>query len=220
MNSLRNLTYSIALSAIALSATYGNAMAGSAAHAHMGHVATGWKDTPAKMGLLPTAIEEAKIAAFHAGLAAQKPDNLKWMQTHTHHVLHAVDASTEAKGPGKGYGVLKAAAGAAKHIGIAAKQKDASDDVKTHAVHVATSARNTVERAKHIVTIGKKILATNSAKAASKLVKQMAAITNELLAGHDANGDGQITWQKDEGGLSVANKHLTIMYKLEGIKMM
>jgi len=220
MHLLRNLTYSIAISAIAISAAYGNAMAASAAHTHMGHVATGWKDTPEKTGLLPTAIQEAKIAVFHAGLAAKKPNDLKWMQTHTHHVLHAVDASTEAKGPGKGYGVLKAANGVIKHIGLAARQKDASDDVKTHAVHVATSAQNTVDRAKRIVVIGKKILAAKSAKTASGLVKQMATLTGELLAGHDANGDGQITWQKHEGGLTVANKHLTIMYKLEGMKMM
>ncbi len=37
------------------------------AHAHIGHVATGWKDTPDKKGLLPTAVAEAKIGSIRAG---------------------------------------------------------------------------------------------------------------------------------------------------------
>ena len=49
------------------------------AHVHIGHVMTGWKDTPGKAGLLPTAIAEAKVAAIHAGFAANKSGDLKWM---------------------------------------------------------------------------------------------------------------------------------------------
>ncbi len=43
------------------------------AHAHMGHVLTGWKDTPDKKGLLPTAMAEAAIAKTHVGLALKQP---------------------------------------------------------------------------------------------------------------------------------------------------
>ena len=49
------------------------------AHAHIGHVASGWTDTPKGMGLLPTALAEAKIAAYHAGVALTKPGNLAWL---------------------------------------------------------------------------------------------------------------------------------------------
>ncbi len=56
-------------------------------HVHMGHVMTGWKDTPNKQGLFSTAKAEADIAVQHAGFAVQKPDNLKWLQTHIGHVL-------------------------------------------------------------------------------------------------------------------------------------
>ena len=217
MKTLYGITLGLALSAMAVSATTGTALAAKKSQAHMGHVSKSWGDTPGKAGLLPTAVEEAKIAVFHAGLAGKKADNLKWMQTHTRHVLNAVDPAQEAKGPGKGYGVLKAAAGAAKHIGIAAKQSDASDNVKTHAVHVAASAQNTVDRAKRIIAVAKNILAAKSAKAAAPLVKRMAGIAGELQAGRDANGDGEITWKKGEGGLAAASKHMGIMYKLEGM---
>ena len=51
------------------------------AHVHIGHVMTGWKDTPDNGGLLPTAIAEANVAAQHAGFAVSKPADLAWMKT-------------------------------------------------------------------------------------------------------------------------------------------
>ena len=86
-----------------------------AAHAHMGHTADGWGDTPEGAGLLPTAVVEAGIAAQHAALAAGAGD-LAGMKRHIAHVLNAIDPTVEASGPGKGYGVVKAAKGAATHI--------------------------------------------------------------------------------------------------------
>ena len=218
MKSNFKMTLAVVIPVMALPAMTGAALAGSMAHAHMGHVAKGWKDTPNKMGLLPTAVAEARIAAQHAGFAASKTDDLKWMKLHTHHVLHALDASLEAKGPGLGYGVLKAASGAMKHINFAAGSKDASKNVKTHAVHVAASAGNTVERAKALVALGRKILAAKTAAQAAPMVKKMAMLAGQLQTGVDANADGKITWHKGEGGLNAAVKHLGIMYKLEGLK--
>ena len=93
------------------------------AHTHIGHVMTKWSDTPKQWGFLPTAIEEAGIAAEHAGYAASNPGDLEYMQTHIKHVIHALDPSVIAKGPGHGYGVVKAASNAAMHIGVAAKSR-------------------------------------------------------------------------------------------------
>ncbi len=190
----------------------------SGAHAHMGHVTTGWKDTPDKQGLLPTAIAEAKIAAQHAGFAAGKPADLAWMKTHIGHVLHAVDPGVEAKGPGLGYGVIKAAGGAAKHIGFAAADKSASKNVKTHAVHVEASAKNAVTWGKLIVRLGKKVKAAKSAAQAAPMVKKIAQLASRLNAGEDVNGDGKISWGPGEGGLETAAKHMSFMRKGEGLK--
>lgn len=187
------------------------------AHAHMGHVTKGWNDTPDKKGLLLTAIAESKVAAQHAGFAASKPDNLNWMKTHTHHVLHAVDPSLENKGPGLGYGVVRGATGCAKHIEFAANSDGASDNVKAHAVHVATACNNTVARAKEIIAVGDNILAANDAAAAAPHVKKLKMLSDQLLTGADANGDGKITWQKGEGGLNEADKHMGFMAKGEGM---
>ena len=186
-------------------------------HAHIGHVMTGWTDTPGNAGLLPTAEEEAQIALQHATFAAQKIGDLKWMQTHTKHVLHAVDPSVEPTGPGKGYGVANAATGAAKHIDFAAASGDASENVKLHATHVATSAQNVVARVERIVERGQKVLEAKSAIAAAPFVREIKYLCEELLAGADADGDGKITWQEKEGGLDQSRAHMGFMMKGEGI---
>ncbi|MEH6825340.1 MAG: hypothetical protein V7629_15650 [Motiliproteus sp.] len=186
-------------------------------HAHMGHVTKAWGDTPDGQGLLPIAIAEAKTAVQHAGFAASKPGDLAWMQLHTRHIVHAVDPSVELKGPGLGYGVIKAAGGSAKHINFAAKSDDASKNVRTHAVHVATSSENTVTRAKEIVALGKRVIASSRAADAAPLVQQVAKLTKALLEGVDANADGKITWHQGEGGLNEANKHMGFMAKGESL---
>jgi hypothetical protein len=40
-------------------------------HLHIGHVMTNWRDTPGTRGFLPVAIDEARVAVLHAGLAAK-----------------------------------------------------------------------------------------------------------------------------------------------------
>lgn len=186
------------------------------AHAHIGHVTSGWSDTPDRQGLLPTALGEAQIAAQHADLAAKKPSDLDWMKLHVGHVLHAVDPSVEAQGPGRGYGVKKAAAGVAKHVELAAGSPGASDNVKLHAKHIATSANNTVARADRIVSLGQQVLKAQDAQQAAALVSEIQALSGALVAGQDANGDGAVSWHEGEGGLRAAEQHVGLMAKGEG----
>ena len=95
------------------------------AHLHIGHVMTNWRDTPGTRGFLPVAIDEARVAVLHAGLAA-KSASLDDIRLHAGHVLHALDPALEPKGPGAGYGVKKATAGAQQHLDFAAKADGAS----------------------------------------------------------------------------------------------
>ncbi|MEH6470362.1 MAG: hypothetical protein V7752_03855 [Halopseudomonas sp.] len=218
MKLIAGLTLSVALAVGGCTTSMDKANAeNNLSHAHMGHVTTAWSDTPDGKGFLPVAIAEAKTAAQHAGFAASKPNDLAWMQTHTKHVLHAVDPSVEPKGPGLGYGVIKAAAGAAKHINAAAMSDGASQNVAAHSVHVATASQNTVDRAKQIVVLGAQLMAATSAAEAAPLVEQIKQLSDALLAGVDANGDGTISWQQGEGGLSEAQKHIGFMVKGEGL---
>jgi hypothetical protein len=179
--------------------------------AHIGHVLISFADTPDKVGLLAIAKTEAEIAAQHAGFAARTPTNLESMKRHAAHVLHAIDPTLEAMGPGKGYGVKKAATAVAVHIEMAAKVETAPAGVKTHAEHVATAARSTVSRADEVAALAQKIVAATSAEAAAALVAQMASLAEQLVSGTDLNADGRINWGNGEGGLQQADEHMKLL---------
>ena len=178
---------------------------------HIGHVMNAFTDTPKGMGLLPTAMEEARVASVHAGLAARDPENLGAMKLHAGHVINAVDPSVVTSGPGLGYGVKRAALGVAAHIDLAAKVPGASANVTTHANHVGTSARNTVQRADAIVALAQRIQASTSASDAAALVSQLVSLTNELVLGKDADADGKVTWKEGEGGLQQCDEHVRLL---------
>jgi hypothetical protein len=178
---------------------------------HIGHVMNSFGDTPDRMGLLPVALAEARIAAQHAALAGRTPTNLEAMKLHAGHVIHAVDPTVVVMGPGRGYGVKRAAMGVASHIELAARADGAPPAVVTHSVHVATSARNTMQRADSLVAIAQRVRASSSAAEAADLVSQMVSLADQLIAGVDANADGRITWAEKEGGLQHAEEHVGLM---------
>ena len=177
----------------------------------------GFNDTPGMAGLLRVAAAEAAVAATHAGLGARTPDDLAMLKLHATHVLHAVDPTTVTlTAPGQGYGVKKAAAGVAAHIELAAGVDGASANVKTHSAHVATAARNTVKKVDQIIALAKQVGEATTAAAASALFNQMVPLAQQLMAGVDANGDGRITWEENEGGLQQAEEHVTLLLRGEG----
>jgi hypothetical protein len=182
---------------------------------HIGHVMTNFQPTPKMEGLLPTALAEAKIAAAHAAFAAKTPDNLDAMKLHAGHVIHALDPSVEAKGPGLGFGAKKAAAGVAQHIDLAAKTDGASANVKMHATHVSAAANSAAKRSDEVVALAQKVRSASSASEAAPLVAQMNTLAQELTAGTDVNKDGKVNWGEGEGGLQHAQQHMEFMVKGE-----
>jgi hypothetical protein len=178
---------------------------------HIGHVVSSFMDTPDKSGFLPMALAEAKIAAQHAGFAARTPDNLQAMQTHAGHIIHAIDPTQATGGPGKGFGMKRAAGGIAQHIELAAKEPTASPNVKTHATHIATAARATMSRGDQAIALAKQIQAATTAAAAASLMSQLVSLCDQFIAGTDINADGRIGWAGGEGALQQAQEHVTLM---------
>lgn len=179
----------------------------SVAHQFMNEVDKSASDTPHQMGYLETAIAEARTAEQHANFALSKPGDLAWMKLHTGHVLQALTG--HGKGPGLGYGVIRATRGIIRDITQAAKAKDTTANIQLHSKHVRTSARNTLKRAEKMVAIAHQIKRSSTAAAAKPLVEKLAALSKELIHGADDNGDGQITWQ--DGGLAQCQQHMQFM---------
>jgi hypothetical protein len=178
---------------------------------HLGHVVSSFMDTPDKSGFLPMALVEARIAAQHAAFSARTPDNLQAMQTHAGHVIHAIDPTQAPSGPGKGFGMKRAAGGIAQHVELAAKEPTASANVKTHATHIATAARSAMTRGDQAIALAKQIQAATTAAAAAALVSQLVSICDQLIAGSDHNADGRIGWGDGEGALQQAQDHMGLL---------
>lgn len=100
------------------------------AHVHVGHAITGWNDTPGGRGLCDVAQSDATVASEHAAFAAEGARDPAAVRLHLGHVLHAVDPTREASGPGSGYGALKALDGCIDHLGYAAAVPDASGNLR------------------------------------------------------------------------------------------
>jgi hypothetical protein len=186
-------------------------------HSHIGHVMTMWKDTPGSQGFLLAAMADAKVAATHAGYMQKSPDNLDSIKLHAGHVIHALDPSVEPKGPGSGYGVKKAAAGALQHLQLAAKSEGASKSVLTHTEHVSASLENVGQWTDAALATAQKIRAATSAAAAAPLVTELTQQLTAINSGMDGNKDGKVSWQIGEGGLEQAQMHMGFMMKAEGL---
>jgi hypothetical protein len=151
------------------------------AHLHIGHVMTNWRDTPGTRGFLPVATDEARVATTHAKLA-MKSATLDDMKLHAGHVLNALDPSVEPKGPGAGYGVKKAAAGAIQHLDFASKAEGITANITTHATPVAAGLNDVVRWADQAIAVAQKVRAASDSAEASKLVAELDSLTTQVAA--------------------------------------
>ena len=170
------------------------------AHLHIGHVVTNWRDTPGTRGFLPVAADEARVASTHAKLAV-KGATLDDMKLHAGHVLNALDPSIEPKGPGAGYGVKKATAGAIQHLEFAAKAEGVTANITTHAAPVAASLSDVGRWTDQAIAVAQKARAASDAAEATTLVAELDSLTTQIV-----------------GGLQQAQSHMGQMLKGEGLE--
>jgi hypothetical protein len=189
-----------------------------AAHLHLGHLMTNWRDTPQSVGLLTAAISDANVAAIHAKLALAAADNLAEMKLHAGHVVHALDPGIEPRGPASGYGVKRAATGALQHLDLAVQGEGSTANIKTHATHVSASLNDVLQWTDRAVAIAQQIRSSESTSDAARLVAELVALTTAITDGRDANDDGQVDWQSGEGGLQQAQTHMALLMKGEGLQ--
>jgi hypothetical protein len=170
------------------------------AHLHIGHVMTNWRDTPGTRGFLPVAVDEARVAVLHAGLAA-KSASLDDVKLHAGHVLHALDPAVEPKGPGAGYGVKKAASAALQHLEFAVKADGATPNLATHAAPAASSLANVLQWVDQAIVLAQKIRTATDRIDAAGPAADLAALVLRI---------------SDEG-LQQAQTHMGLILKAEGL---
>jgi hypothetical protein len=68
-----------------------------------------------------------------------------------------------------------------------------------------------------IVELGQQVQAAPTAAEAAPLVVEIETLTQTILAGTDANGDGTVSWEESEGGLAQAAQHMQFMQEGEGM---
>jgi hypothetical protein len=170
------------------------------AHLHIGHVMTNWRDTPGTRGFLPVAVDEARVAAIHAKLAV-KGATLDEMKLHAGHVLNALDPSVEPKGPGAGYGVKKATAGAIQHLDFASKAEGLTANITAEATPVSAALNDVARWTDQAVAVAQKVRAASGASEASGLVAELDGLTVQITT-----------------GLQQAQMHMGQMLKGEGLE--
>jgi hypothetical protein len=189
-----------------------------AAHLHLGHVMTNWRDTPQSVGFLTAAITDANVAAVHAKLALPASDNLAEMKLHAGHVLNALDPGIEPRGPASGYGVKKAVTGALQHLDFAVQGEGSTANIRLHATHVSASLNNVLQWTDRAVATAQQIRSATTAQESARLVADLVTLTTAITEGIDANKDGQVGWQSGEGGLPQAQMHMALLMKGEGLQ--
>jgi hypothetical protein len=170
------------------------------AHLHLGHVMTNWRDTPGTRGFLPVAADEARVASTHAKLA-MAGTALDVMKLHAGHVLNALDPSIEPKGPGAGYGVKRATAGAMQHLEFASKAEGVTANITEHAAPAAAALSDVARWTDQAIAVAQKARAASDVAEASKLVAELDSLTTEIA-----------------GGLQQAQSHMGQMLKGEGLE--
>ncbi|WP_421782788.1 hypothetical protein [Kiloniella litopenaei] len=211
MSRTRPLSSIMFITALTLSGTVSLTATANEALKHVGHVMTHWADTPEEKGLLPVATAEAEIARTHAGFAASDLTDLASMHLHTRHVLHALDPTEESKGPGLGYGLIKAAEGVATHAELASDSEDASDIIRVSGIMVASVGRNTTRRGEEAIELSKEILTGKTPESVAPQVQRLQKLTEALFIGQDLDQDGRIVWYHHEGGLAIATEQMNII---------
>jgi hypothetical protein len=189
----------------------------SPAQIHLGHLTQRFVTVPNGQGLVPIALADARVAIQHAGLGAQNPNDLAAMKTHANHIIHALDPRRVQQGPGSGFGVLAAAEQIGRHAELAGRAQGTNQQMTTHSTHVAASAANTRRRTDQIVALCQLVAEhVDNAADAAKLYADIKRLSDQLLTGVDANGDGQVGWQQGEGGLNIVEQHVNFMRQAAG----
>lgn len=183
----------------------------SEAEVHLAHVLEASAETPDQQGLLTLALADAELVREHAALAGNDPTNIDPMIRHARHVLHALDPAEFPQGPGSGFGVGPAVHASARHIGLAAAVEDAPAVVREMATPAIAAAEAIAALVEEAVAEAHGVLTSAEYMAASARVTRLQELGEQIVAGVDTDGDGEISIEAGEAGLEQLEAHVRAM---------
>lgn len=181
---------------------------------HLDHITTAFPQAPGGMGLIPTGMAEAQIAAEHVRLAGRDSTDLSSMTRHMAHVLHAIDPNEVGQGPGMGYGFKGAAEGVLTHLRLATAEPDLPGVLAFHAPYVERAARGALVRADDAIRVARRVQQASSAREAHRLVRELDYLVRAMAYGDDRDADGRIGHIEAESGLAQASYHLRLVQRV------
>jgi hypothetical protein len=187
-----------------------------AAQEHLLTITTGFFDTPNGTGLLPTGMEEARIAAQHVHLAGLDSTNVEAMSGEMVHVLHAIDPALTGGGSGLGYGFLRAADGVRTAIQLAMQVEGTPESLLYHGPFIESAASGAMARAEDAIALARQVQGSTDAATARRLLERLASVLRAMTWGEDRDGDGRIGADRSEAGLAQAQYHLELVRRMEG----
>lgn len=197
---------------------------------YLGQLLASGPGLPAQQGYVTGVRLQTDELARHAAFVAdaQAAGDLDGVKRHAEHVYNLVAGSRDAKfgdlngdgrsqNPGDGFGLLQNGdqAGYIKatiDAATAAKgAADASDSVRAHSEHVLICSQNMQQWAGEARDLSLQLTQAGDAAAAKQSADRLAALSQWLQRGDDANGDGEIAPIPGEGGGLVAYEHAQFM---------
>ncbi|MCF6250461.1 MAG: hypothetical protein L3J75_04210 [Methylococcaceae bacterium] len=187
-------------------------------HTHIGHVMTGWANTPDKRGLFVTAEKAAKDAQQAAVSATGKDNSLVSIKIDVARVIVGTNSDSTKNDSNKTdlkYGVYNALNGTVNHVTYAATSPDASENIKNSIKTFSTHAQVVLNRCDLIQALGEEILITSSIDEAKLLVGELVKLTDANVNGEDIDGDSVIGTIPAEYGLKQLRTQLQAMIDRE-----
>jgi hypothetical protein len=172
-------------------------------------------DTPAKQGLLYTAMVESEVASQYAGRARARLDDPGQVRSALGEVLYAIDPEQappwEAKSAGivagwagRGYGVRRAVGNMAEQLRDQAGARSASPVLAEYGPRAAGCADNTLGRAEQVMTLGQQAFAAVPDAELEPLLEQLETLANELNRGAGVT-------HEEPCGLEQAKRYLDLL---------
>jgi len=168
--------------------------------------------TPAREGYLPLARDEARTALLHANQAIDAVGDTARLNAELGKVVNALNPEHEPRGPGKGYGLMRAAVGILAQMQVAASRPDASANVKAASQFIIPAADHVAQLSRDARLLADEVRA-NPGQPAEK-VTQLRDHIADAINGRDEDGDGQIT--APEAGLTQITRKMADLLKAEG----